>query len=92
MNAYDWLLELGAVRPMAEVCDTVLVLGTWREGHYPIEWRRIVTRERTPKAVRVDEVWYVLGVQTIDPLSREDCERILRAVGDRAVEARRADK
>lgn len=83
MSTYDWLKELGAVRPMAAVGNTVLVLGKWRENHYPIEWRRIVTRHGTPKAVRVDEVWYVLGVQTIDPLSREDCERILRAVGDK---------
>ena len=83
MSAHEWLKELGAVRPMAAAGDTVLVLGPWREGSYLIEWRRIITHGRPAGATRVDEAWYVLGVQTIDPLTREDCERILRAFGNK---------
>ena len=83
MSTSEWLKELGAVRPMAAAGNTVLVLGPWREGFYLIEWRRIVTHGRPVGAARVDEVWYVLGVQAIDPLTSEDCERILRAFGNK---------
>ena len=80
MSTPQWLKELGAVRPMSAAGEDRLVIGPWRDGFYLIEWRRIVTHGKPAGATRVDEAWYVLGVQTIDPLTREDCERILRAM------------
>ena len=79
-----WLRELGAVRPMALATCDVLVLGAWREGFYPIEWTRYRdtwTRDISGQRMVKDlvEKWQVFGVPTSMPLTREDCERILRA-------------
>jgi hypothetical protein len=79
-----WLRELGAVRPMAPASNEALVLGTWREGFYPIEWTRYRdtwTRDINGQRMFKDliEQWQVFGVQTSMPLTREDCERILKA-------------
>jgi hypothetical protein len=79
-----WLRELGAVRPMAPAGSHVLVLGTWRDGHYPIEWtqyRDTWTRDINGQAMvkMLIERWSIFGVLTAQPLTREDCERILRA-------------
>jgi len=79
-----WLRELGAVRPMAPASCEVLVLGPLFDGHYPIEWTRYRdtwTRDINGQRMVKDlvEQWQVFGVQTSMPLTREDCERILKA-------------
>jgi len=79
-----WLRELGAVRAMASTGLEVLVLGSIRDGHYPIEWTRYRdtwTRDLNGQRMVKDlvERWQVFGVQTSQPLTREDCERILKA-------------
>ena len=70
---------------MAPAARCVLVLGAWSDGHYPIEWQyregeyirdennHVTGRERI-------ETWYVFGVKTAVPLTRSDCQRILRQV------------
>ena len=83
-NTATWLRELGAVRPMASAGLEVLVLGSLRDGHYPIEWTRYRdtwTRDINGQCMVKDPVerWQVFGVQASIPLTREDCERILRA-------------
>ena len=70
-NTYTWLKELGAVRPMAPVGDEILALGKFYKGFYPITWNR----EKKTKI----ENWYVFGFLTVDPLTREDCQRIIEA-------------
>lgn len=82
---YKWLKELGAVRPMAPASDTVLVLGKWVNGHYPIEWHRYESRlmrdiNGKPFVPEPIEEWILFGVRC-QPLSREDCERILKSIG-----------
>jgi hypothetical protein len=77
----DWLRELGAVRPMAPAGHHVLVLGQWREGHYPVTWQRI-DQQRDAEGQRLPSYskWWILGVETAEQLDRETVERILRAV------------
>jgi hypothetical protein len=79
-----WLRELGAVRPMAPAGSHVLVLGEWHEGHYPIEWtqhRDTWTRDLSGQLMNKEliEQWRIFGFLTHETVTREDCERILRA-------------
>jgi hypothetical protein len=79
-----WLRELGAARPMAPAGREVLVLGQLSDGFYPIEWTRYRdtwTRDINGQRMVKDliERWSVFGVPTSQPLTREDCERILKA-------------
>ena len=83
-STYDWLKELGAVRPMAPAADQVLVLGKWNEGFYPIEWQlHTDSFMRDVSGHRINfepvEQWRIFGFLTHDTVTREDCERILRA-------------
>lgn len=68
----QWLRELGAVRPMAVAADTVLVIGKWHDGYYPIQYERN-HRDK-------EEHWYLFGIPC-ESLKREDAERILAALG-----------
>ena len=88
MTTTEWLRELGAKRPMAAAGHCVLVLGKWREGYYPIKYRRIDgphTRDETGHVTGREqiEIWHLFGIQTAEPLTREDCERILRVTEKR---------
>lgn len=65
-----WLRNLGALRPMATASESILVLGNWINGVYPIQWSF---------SSHAGEQWAVLGVPTAAPLTREDCVRILVA-------------
>lgn len=76
--AATWLRELGAIRPMAVAADVVLVLGTFREGRYPIQYRKF--RDRLGQSGDWIEQWYVLGILTAHPLTREDCEWLLKQI------------
>ena len=87
MTTSQWLRELGAIRPMAATGHHVLVLGAWCDGQYPIEWQyregdyirdetgHVTGRERI-------ETWYVFGVKTAVPLTRSDCQRMLKMLRD----------
>lgn len=72
----DFLTKLGAVRPMAPAGVDVLVLGDFHEGHYPIKWTKAAYQ-------RYQDEWLVFGIETKEPLTEEDCKRILSAAGDR---------
>lgn len=37
-STYAMLRRLGAKRPMAPAGTTVLVLGEWKDGAYPVDW------------------------------------------------------
>lgn len=74
--AYDWLRELGAVRPMAAAGDYPLALGKWCNGFYPI----LYNPERKHPREYFPAKWYVYGIETANPLTREDCERILKSI------------
>jgi hypothetical protein len=69
----DWLRELGAVRPMG--VDHVLVLGEWHEGYYPIEWKL----NRYSGSDHCEQ-WRVFGIETAEPLTTFDVDRIMRAL------------
>lgn len=80
-----WLRELGAVRPMAPAGETVLVLGKWSEGFYPIQWTQFhdtTTRDFNGRLMNREpiEQWRILGFLTHQAVTKEDCERILRSV------------
>lgn len=84
-STYKWLEELGAVRPMAPAGQTVLVLGKWTNGHYPIEWCRYENRimrdiNGKPFPSEPIEKWRLFGIRC-SPLNREDCEQILDSIG-----------
>lgn len=84
VSTSQWLRELGAVRPMAPAGREVLVLGTWKEGFYPIEWTRYVdtwTRDFNGKRMHKEpiEQWRIFGFLTHETVTKEDCERILRS-------------
>ncbi|NEZ63015.1 hypothetical protein D0962_09510 [Leptolyngbyaceae cyanobacterium CCMR0082] len=72
----DFLKKLGAVRPMAPAGVDVLVLGKFHEGYYPIRWTKAAYQ-------RYQDEWLVFGVAAKDPLTEEDCKRILSAVSAR---------
>jgi hypothetical protein len=57
---------------MSSTSVDVLVLGSWHDGFYPIEWR--VDKQDA------SEEWRLFGIPTAAPLDREDCERILGAM------------
>ena len=85
MTTAQWLKELGAVRPMAAAAHHILVLGEWHEGYYPIHWQRRegdYIRDETGHVTGREQIetWQLFGIQTAEPVTREDCERILRAV------------
>ena len=69
-----WLREIGAVRPMATAGETVLVLGSWHAGYYPIHWS---VREITP--FDSIEQWHIFGLPVSGEVTRADCVRILTA-------------
>lgn len=78
-STYHWLRELGAVRPMAPADETVLVLGKWHGGHYPIEWTKRQTMERDEQGRRLRgfvESWRVFGIPAA-PLTKADAGRII---------------
>lgn len=82
-----WLRELGAIRPMAPASDEVLVLGKWRDGHYPIQWQYHRARSQRnynepSTVVAASESWSLFGFMVLSDLTKADCERILRATGD----------
>lgn len=70
----EWLRELGAVRPMSPAGITSLSLGNWHAGFYPI----LYESERRNSRMDSPPKWYVHGIETARPLTREDCERILK--------------
>ena len=70
----DFLKKLGAVRPMAPAGVDVLVLGKFNKGHYPIRWTKAPYQ-------RYQDEWLVFGVEAKEPLTEEDCKRILSTVG-----------
>lgn len=81
-----WLREMGAKRPMAVASEEVLVLGKWRAGHYPIQWRRYrdtLSRDFNGKLMNSEpiESWELFGFSVQQPLTKEDCERILESIG-----------
>jgi hypothetical protein len=87
MCTSKWLRDLGAVRPMAAAGHHILVLGTWCEGQYPIEWQTregAYIRDETGHVTGREriETWHVFGIETARPLTQGDCQRILRMVRD----------
>lgn len=90
MSTASWLRELGAKPPREPVRGYhVLVLGKWKDGYYPIEWKRqrlnrifanMTSDEWINSTEHIRESWTVFGIPTARPLTREDCERILKAV------------
>ena len=69
---------------MAVASEEVLVLGEFHEGFYPIMWNRYrdeVTRDFNGHRVNQApiEEWYVHGIPSMLPLTKEDVVRILRA-------------
>jgi hypothetical protein len=85
-RATEWLRELGAFRPMSPASDFVLVVGKWTNGYYPIEWQQYKNRlmrdiNGNPFPENTVEVWRIFGVETKYPLTKDDCERILKSVG-----------
>ena len=75
-----WLRELGAVRPMAPTGNTVLVLGEWKDGFYPIKYNKIKPTRSWDgdKWVKSDgsEEWFLFG-ELSKPLSRSEVVEIL---------------
>lgn len=87
MTTSTWLRELGATRPMAVASEEVLVLGKWHEGHYPVQWRRHYDRqtrdaEGNLRYLEAMESWWLFGKLLVGELTKADCERILRAIGE----------
>lgn len=85
VSASKWLREMGAVRPMAPAANEVLVLGRWRDGHYPIEWQRYYDKLSRDMAGNLTtrepiEQWRIFGVLVCEQMTKTDCERILRQV------------
>lgn len=83
-NTHTWLRKLGATRPMAPAGDTILALGKWHGGHYPIVWRK-----RKPARARLwsekkkawftkdlPDEWLLFGVPCRE-LTEEDVKRIM---------------
>ena len=72
----DFLTKLGAVRPMAPAGVDVLVLGKFHEEHYPIRWTKADYQ-------RYQDEWLVFGIEVKEPLTEEDCKRIMSAISVR---------
>lgn len=88
VSTATWLKELGAVRPMSPAGLQTLVLGEWSEGFYPIEWVSYIdnfTRDFNGKRMHKKPIerWRIFGFLTHEKVTREDCERILRAIRSR---------
>jgi hypothetical protein len=86
VSTSKWLRELGAIRPMAPTGLETLVLGEHSEGIYPIEWVSYIdnfTRDFNGKRMHKEPIerWRIFGFLTHEKVTREDCERILRAIG-----------
>ena len=72
---------------MAVASEEVLVLGNWHDGNYPITWKRHYDRQTRDSEGNLRyreamESWYLFGKAIVGELTRADCERILRAIGE----------
>ena len=63
----DFLRALGATRPMAPAGENVLVLGKWKDGQHPIQWRKDLHGN--------GETWWLFGIEC--KLTHDDVSRIL---------------
>lgn len=70
----EWLRELGAVRPMSPAGTYSLSLGKWHAGFYPILYESELRHPRMGSPPK----WYIYGIETARPLTRKECERILK--------------
>jgi hypothetical protein len=70
---------------MAPDASIVLVLGEWHDGYYPIQWERAKVRDASGFHVDWEEHWYLFGIQTAEPLTREHVERVLGMFEDEIV-------
>lgn len=84
MSTNEWLRALGAFRPMAVASEECLVLGTWANGYYPIEWRAYfdhINRDINGKRMNPGRIedWALFGFRLAPgtQLTQGDCERIL---------------
>jgi hypothetical protein len=86
-----WFREHGAVRPMAPAdSNTILVIGTWRNGHYPLEYEKRRGRiQGSTWPIVWNETWRILGVETKEPLSVLEAERVLAAIESHRAHAKR---
>lgn len=69
-NPEAWMRRLGATRPMAVAANVVLVLGTWCDHFYPIEYC---------KSRGLGEQWFLFG-HRVEPLTEADVVRIMKQV------------
>lgn len=84
MTPYEWMKELGAVRPMAPAGVTILVLGEWADGFYPISYTRMpkykLWNGQSFDIMPEEDKWELFGFRVFD-VTRKDVERIMRALG-----------
>lgn len=72
MSTPEWLRGYPHVDIQAPNGFEAVGLGPVVDGHFAIMWSRNV--------VNGNEYWSVLGVESLRPVTKFDCERILRAV------------
>jgi hypothetical protein len=84
IDTEEWLQSLGAIRPIDLNLHRILVLGDFKNGIYPIIWRKYKEPEQySPETGWVEgqwiETWEVYGRLVKGILTKEDCIRILES-------------